>query len=185
MRLSRPDELKKIPVSSPFIAKKGDPGRPLIRCAIGPHTFVNAFCDLGASINVMSKATFNRIHGGTLTPANFVLQMADQSTRRPEGILEDVLVKIQTEYIPADFVILDMGPSEDTSLLLGRPFLYTAKADICMGKGFIVFHVESKAVKCPFIGYNRWCTQKKTAEKPVWCIEGSDSETPGAGASRQ
>lgn len=36
----------------PFIVKKEDPGRPTITCSIGPHVFHNAFCDLGASINI-------------------------------------------------------------------------------------------------------------------------------------
>ena len=39
----------------PFIAKKEDPGRSTITCSIGPKVFDNAFCDLGASINIISK----------------------------------------------------------------------------------------------------------------------------------
>ena len=38
-----------------FPIKKGDPGNPIITCSIGPHTFHNAICDLGSSINIMSK----------------------------------------------------------------------------------------------------------------------------------
>jgi hypothetical protein len=81
-------------VDSPFIAKLGDPGRPTITCAIGPHVFTNALCNLGASINVMSKVVFDRTSGGPLPPANFKLQMADQSLRKPVGIVTDVLVRI-------------------------------------------------------------------------------------------
>ena len=64
----------------PFIAKKEDPGRPTITCSISPHVFLNAFCDLGASINVMSKVMYDKIFGGPLSTANFRLQMADQSS---------------------------------------------------------------------------------------------------------
>jgi hypothetical protein len=39
----------------------GDPGHPTITCAIGPHVFTNTFCDLGASINVMSKVIYDQI----------------------------------------------------------------------------------------------------------------------------
>ena len=42
-------------VDPPFIAKKEDPGRLTITCSIGPKVFDNALCDLGASINIMSK----------------------------------------------------------------------------------------------------------------------------------
>ena len=55
----------------PFITKKEDPGRPTITCSIGPHVFHNAFCDLGASINVMSKVIYDKILGGPLSIAHF------------------------------------------------------------------------------------------------------------------
>jgi len=42
-------------VDPPFIAKKEDPGHLTITCLIGRHVFHNAFCDLGASINIMYK----------------------------------------------------------------------------------------------------------------------------------
>ena len=64
----------------PFIAKKEDPSRPTITCSIGPKTFHNAFYDLGASINIMSKVIYDKILGGPFFTACFLLQMADQST---------------------------------------------------------------------------------------------------------
>ena len=44
-----------------FPIKKGDPRNPIITCSIGPHTFHNAICDLGSSINIMSKETYDRL----------------------------------------------------------------------------------------------------------------------------
>jgi hypothetical protein len=35
--------------------------------------------------------------------------MADQSVQFPEGIAKDVIVQIQDRYVPADFMVLDMG----------------------------------------------------------------------------
>jgi hypothetical protein len=55
-------------VDPPFITKMGDPGRPTITCAVGPHVSMNAFCDLRASINVMSKVTYDKVLGGPLSP---------------------------------------------------------------------------------------------------------------------
>jgi hypothetical protein len=57
----------------PFIAKKEDPGCPTITCSIGSHVFHNAFCDLGASINIMSKVIYNKTLGGPLSTAGFQL----------------------------------------------------------------------------------------------------------------
>ena len=60
-------------VDPPFVIKKEDPGRPTITCSIGTHVFHNAFCNLGASINVMSKVIYAKILGGPLSTANFRL----------------------------------------------------------------------------------------------------------------
>jgi hypothetical protein len=86
----------------PFIAKKEDPGRPTITCSIGPHVFHNAFCDLGVSINIMSKVTYNKTLGGPLSTAGFQLQMADQTLENSEGLAMDIFVKIRDTYIPMD-----------------------------------------------------------------------------------
>ena len=67
-------------VDPPFVTKKEDPGCPTITCSIGPHVFHNAFCDLGASINFMSKVIYVKILGGPLSTAHFRLQMANQSS---------------------------------------------------------------------------------------------------------
>jgi hypothetical protein len=46
--------------------KKGDPGRPVIPIAIGPHIFQEAICDFGASVNIMPKVIYERILGDPL-----------------------------------------------------------------------------------------------------------------------
>jgi len=138
----------------PFIAKKEDPGRPTITCSIGPKVFDNAFCDLGASINIMSKVIYDKILGGPLSTAHFRLQMANQSTWNPEGLAKDILIKIQNSYIPMDFVVLDMGHNEEVPLLLRRPFPNTTNAVIHVGSGHVNFYIQGRAIKCPFNGYN-------------------------------
>ena len=60
-------------VDPPFITNKEDHGHLTITCSIGPHVFHNAFCDLGASINVMSKVIYDNILGGPLSTAHFRL----------------------------------------------------------------------------------------------------------------
>jgi hypothetical protein len=46
--------------------KKGDLGRPIIPIRIRAHTFDEAVCDLGASVNIMSKVIYEKIHGQPL-----------------------------------------------------------------------------------------------------------------------
>jgi hypothetical protein len=119
---------------------------------MGPHVIENAYYDLGASINVMSKVTFYKVLGGPLDPADFRMQMADQTSRDPVGIVRDILVRLQDQYILTDFVIIDMGPNREVPLLLGRSFLCTTHAKLHVGMGFARFHIKDKTLTCPFTG---------------------------------
>ena len=60
-------------LDSPFTIKKGDPGTPVITCSIGTHTFHNALCDLGSSVNIMSEATYDKLFYTTLAPTSVYL----------------------------------------------------------------------------------------------------------------
>jgi hypothetical protein len=46
--------------------KKGDIGRPVIPICIETHTFNEAVCDLGASVNIMPQVIYEKIHGQPL-----------------------------------------------------------------------------------------------------------------------
>ena len=67
--------------------------------------------------------------------------MADRTMAKPEGIIEDVLVKVRKFVFPADFIILDMEEDSQVPLLLGRPFLETGAALIDMQKGILTLRV--------------------------------------------
>ena len=75
-------------------AKMKDPGSFTIPCSIGKYEFKKALCDSGASINLMPLSVVQRLNLGELTPTTITLQMVDRSMAQPEGILEDVLVKV-------------------------------------------------------------------------------------------
>ena len=53
-----------------------------------------------------------------------------------------MLVKVEGLYIPADFIILDTGKDKDESIILGRPFLATAKAVIDVDRGELVLQLN-------------------------------------------
>ncbi|RTK47913.1 hypothetical protein DRJ87_15640, partial [Enterococcus faecalis] len=53
-----------------------------------------------------------------------------------------MLVKVKGLYIPADFIILDIGKNEDESIILGRPFLATARAVIDVDRGELVLQLN-------------------------------------------
>ena len=115
-----------------------DPGTFTIPCIIGSKQFSQAMLDLGASINVMPKSVYQSLHIGKLKPTGVVIQLANRSTTHPEGVLEDVLVRVNELIFPADFYVLNMEDDMHTNqptLILGRPFLKTAKTKIDVHSG--------------------------------------------------
>ena len=102
-----------------------DPGSFTIPCSIGKYEFKKALCDSGASINLMHLSVVQRLSLGEITPTTITLQMADRSMAQPEGVLEDVLVKVGKFIFPMDFVIMKMEEDTQVPLLLGRPSLAT------------------------------------------------------------
>ena len=98
------------------LEKKKDPGCPTITCSIGAQHFGRALCDLGASVSEMPKAVYDKLNFTHLTPTPMHLQLADSSVQYPEGIAEDVPVKVRDYFIPVDLVVLDMDISKDTHL---------------------------------------------------------------------
>src|SRR6185312_3112338 len=127
--------------------KKKDPGFPTIGCSIGAQNFDKALCDLGASVSVMPKAVFDQLNYTELTPTPMQLQLADSSVRHPEGIDEDVPVRVRDCFVPVDFVVLDMDNQKDTTLILGWPFLNIADANIDVGAREIRLHINGKEEK--------------------------------------
>jgi hypothetical protein len=111
-------------------AKRGDPRRPVITITIGAYTFKNALCEFGSSINIMPKVIYKKINSSPLLYTTMCLQLADLSLCHPEGILDDICLGVGHSYVAADFVVIETGGSENAQIILGRPFLATARAII-------------------------------------------------------
>ena len=126
--------------------KMKDPRSFTIPCTIGGFEIKKALCDSGASINLMSLSVAKKLSLGELTPTTITLQMADRTMAKPEGVIEDVLVKVGKFVFPVDFIILDIEEDLQVPLLLGRPFLATGAALIDMQKGVLTLRVGEKAV---------------------------------------
>jgi len=135
--------------------KQKDPGAFTIPCVIGNANFKKALCDLGASISVMPKHVYDSLSLEPLNKTSIVIQLADRSFVYPLGVIEDVLVKIDSLVIPCDFYILDMehdscDSSNNTPILFGRPFLKTANAKIDCGKDTLSMEVGDEKIEFNF-----------------------------------
>ena len=57
-----------------------------------------------------------------------------------------MLVKVEGLYIPADFIVLDTDKNDDESIILGRPFLATARAVIDVDRGELVLQLNEDSL---------------------------------------
>jgi len=110
--------------------KMGDPRRPIIPISIGCHNFPEAICDFSASVNIMPKVIYEKILNDPLLYTNMRLQLADQSICYPEGVVEQVVIRVGQSYVLVDFVVMETGVDEKAPIILSRPFLCTTKAII-------------------------------------------------------
>ncbi|XP_075092059.1 uncharacterized protein LOC142172174 [Nicotiana tabacum] len=76
--------------------KCGDPGSFTIPFSLGRERFDKALCDLGASINLMPLSVFKKLEEelGVIKSVPASLQLADQTTIIPEGIIEEIPVRV-------------------------------------------------------------------------------------------
>ena len=103
-------------------------------------------CDSGASINLMPLSVAKRLSLGELTPIAMTLQMENRTLAHPEGILEDVLIKVGKFIFLVDFVAIDIEEDKQVPLLLGRPFLTTGATLINVRKGELTLRVGDEVV---------------------------------------
>ncbi|GJW24801.1 reverse transcriptase domain-containing protein [Tanacetum coccineum] len=113
--------LKKLP------EKLGDSCRFTIPCDFSKLK-CQGLADLGASINLMPLSVFHRLGFTNLESTQMTLELANRQLCRPDGICKDVLVPVGKFTYPANFVVVDYVPDEQIPLILGRPFLRTARA---------------------------------------------------------
>ena len=64
----------------------------------------------------------------------------------PSGIIENLLVKVDRFIFPADFVILDSNQDEGDSIILGIPFLATARAIIDIEQGELTLRMHNESI---------------------------------------
>ena len=81
-----------------------------------------------------------------LLPTIMIIQLADRSVKRSVGILEDVPVQVGKFVIPCDFIVMDMDENPEVPIILGRPFLATARAVIDVQAGTMSFQVCGETI---------------------------------------
>ncbi|GKA18690.1 reverse transcriptase domain-containing protein [Tanacetum coccineum] len=125
--------LKKLP------EKLGDPGKFLISCGFS-ELKCKALADLGVSINLMPLSVWKKLGLPEHISTQMTLKLANRAICTPEGIARDDFVPVGKFTFPTDFVIVDYESDSHVPLILGRPFLRTARALIDVHKDEMILH---------------------------------------------
>ena len=123
------------------LVKRPDPGSFVLDCNIRNKSFPRSLCDLGSSENLMPHFVLISLGYDEFKPTKITLVLADRSVRVPEGVLDDVPIRINDCHVPTDFVVLKYQNEPKEPLILGRPFLATAGAIIDIKEGRICLNI--------------------------------------------
>ncbi|XP_015158248.1 uncharacterized protein [Solanum tuberosum] len=134
------------------VKKMENPREFTTPCTIRLASFTKALCDLRESINLLPYVVFKSLGLGDPRPTTMKLLMVDRTLKKPLRIIEDIIVKVDRFYFPADFVILDCEVDIEIPIILGRPFLATKRA-ICdvetrelkfrLNDEKVIFHIQN------------------------------------------
>ncbi|GKC00370.1 putative reverse transcriptase domain-containing protein [Tanacetum coccineum] len=83
---------------------------------------------------------------GKLAHTRLIVELADRTVKYPKGIAENILVGIGKFTFLIDFIILDMPEDIKVPLILGRPFLSTARSKIDVYKRKITLRVGEEKI---------------------------------------
>ncbi|GJV45621.1 reverse transcriptase domain-containing protein [Tanacetum coccineum] len=98
-------------------------------CAFQELKWTSVFADSGACINLLPYSIYKILVLVSFgSPTRMTLELANRSISHPMGIAEDVVVRVDGFTFLADFVVVNFEPDPRVPIILGRPFLRTAKA---------------------------------------------------------
>jgi hypothetical protein len=74
----------------------------------------------------------------------FDVPIADVAKKKPLGRINEVLIMINNNLVPVDFLVMDVECNASCPIILGRPFLQTVCAIIDMKEGTIKYQFPLK-----------------------------------------
>nr|GFA08288.1 hypothetical protein [Tanacetum cinerariifolium] len=125
-----------------LLEKLRDPGKFLILCGFN-ELKCKTLADLGASINFMPLSVWKKLGLPEIISTRMTLKLANGAIFTPAGIAKDVFVSVGKFTFLADFFIVDYESDPRVPLILGRPFLRTARAMIDVYREEMILRDES------------------------------------------
>ncbi|XP_010430896.1 PREDICTED: uncharacterized protein LOC104715156 [Camelina sativa] len=121
------------------LPKLEDPGRFVVPCSILGVNFENSLCDIGSSVNVMSKAIAERLGIDDMKASKVTLTFTNAVTTTPQGFINNLDVRVGNCLVATNFHVVEMSEGSVMPLILGRPFLATMGAVVDLPNKRITF----------------------------------------------
>jgi hypothetical protein len=126
------------------IPKKLEDGwEPIINMHVNGFDY-HALCDLGASISIMSRKIYDMLDLPPLEKCYYYVHITDVAKKKPLRRINDILIMVNNNFVPVDFLIMDVKCNASCPIILGRPFLRTVGAIIDMREGTIKYQFPLK-----------------------------------------
>ena len=131
---------EKLKLKASIPRKVEDGWEPIIKMKV-ENFDCNALCDLGASISVMPRKIYDMLD---LPPLEQCYLDVDSAIKKPLGRVNDILIMVNNNFVPIDFIVLDIECNASCPIVLGKPFLRTVGAIIDMRDGIIKYQFPLK-----------------------------------------
>src|SRR3954463_14324754 len=112
----------------------------------------------------MPKRMYDMLTLKSFDTCSFGVRPVDSSVKKPLGRIDDVLIIVNDNYVPIDFLVMDIECDPSCPIILGRPFLRIVGAIIDMKEETIRFqfplkngmeHFPQKKIKLSFESVTR------------------------------
>jgi hypothetical protein len=119
------------------------PSEPIIEINVNDFD-CNALCDLGARISNMPRKIYDMLGLPPLENYYFDIPLADVAKKKPLRRINYVLIMVNNNLVPVDFLVLDIECNASCPIILGRPFLRIVGVIIDMKEGTIKYQFPLK-----------------------------------------
>jgi hypothetical protein len=106
---------------------------------------------------ILPKIVYDYLDEDPLVPTPHQLRLADSTIMHPYRIAKDVLIEFQDSSTLVDFMVVDMDPRQQTSIILGKPFLKSVNVTIDKKRLIINMKVDRVHEKFSYHPKNLTC----------------------------
>ena len=91
-----------------WIAKYTNLGAPVVTVIINNTTIENTLIDIGSDINMMTTAVLEVLQlGQFLRPTASILELADRTTVKHAGVLNEIILSVYSWEYPVDCMVIE------------------------------------------------------------------------------